>query len=67
MGEQVLRLREVARKLGVSVGTVQRMRVRGELPPARRIGRRARGWLTSELDAWIAQRPLSIPGRQENR
>lgn len=46
----------VAELLGVSTRTLARWIDSGELPPPRRLGRRAY-WLRQELDTWLSQEP----------
>jgi prophage regulatory protein len=55
---EVLRQAGVARLLGLSEVTIKRMRARGDLPPPRRIGLRAVGWMRSELLQWLTERPI---------
>lgn len=45
--------------LGLSESTIQRMIDRGEFPPARQLGPRAIAWLRTEVEAWLAARPVS--------
>ena len=44
--------KEFARRAGMSVSKLNKMYLRGEIPPARRIGR-ADFWLDKVVDAWI--------------
>ena len=55
--------KEFARRAGMSVSKLNKMYLRGELPPARRIGR-ADFWLDKVVDAWIIRAfdyPLEPP------
>ncbi len=45
-------INEVARRLGVSVSHVKRMRDKGELPPARKVGRLLR-WYLPDILAYV--------------
>jgi prophage regulatory protein len=54
--QQILRPREVAERLGLSVTTVWRLRKRGELPPPIRVSPGAVGWRADEIDAWLGAR-----------
>ncbi len=45
--------------LGLSQATVHRMIARGDFPPSRQLGTRAVFWLRSEVEAWLAERPIS--------
>jgi len=51
-GAQLLRLREVAERLGVSPRQVERVAAASLMPPCVRVGR-ARRWRTSEIDDWL--------------
>lgn len=53
---RVLRLPEVASRLGVSHDTVRRMVRDGRFPAPLEIARRSIGWLEADLDAWLAER-----------
>jgi predicted DNA-binding transcriptional regulator AlpA len=48
--------RETAKLLRVSVRTLRRMEVRGELPPRIRISDRIFGYRQSQIDSWLASR-----------
>lgn len=53
-----LRVRDVARMLGVSVATVWRWsRNRADFPRPRKLGERTTVWSMSELDAWARNQP----------
>lgn len=53
----VLRKRAVCTLLGISAATLDRLRQRGEFPPAIRLGEQAIGFRRSDIDAWLAARP----------
>ena len=53
---RILRLPEVASRLGVSHDTVRRMVRDGRFPPPLEIARRSIGWLEADLDVWLAER-----------
>ena len=53
---RVLRLREVAERLGVSHDTIRRMVRDGRFPPPVQIAVRSIGWLEADLDTWLAER-----------
>lgn len=53
-----LALPEVAEYLGLAVGTLNRYRADGRLPPPdAQIGTRQVGWTQETIDAWNASRP----------
>jgi prophage regulatory protein len=56
---RILRIRAVCERTGLSPSSIWRGTRRGEFPAARRWGSKSVGWLSSEVDAWIASRPLS--------
>ncbi|MCC7097481.1 MAG: AlpA family phage regulatory protein [Thermomonas sp.] len=53
---RVLRRREAARRAGISLSTVYRLRRAGQFPQPVRLGCRAVGFLVSDIDAWIDAR-----------
>lgn len=53
----VLRKRAVCALLGFSAAHLDRLRQRGEFPPAIRLGEQAIGWTRQSIDAWLAARP----------
>ena len=53
----ILRPREVQELLGISKATLWRWARAGLLPPKRVIGPNCVGWLQSELEAWMEERP----------
>lgn len=58
MGERLLRLGEVADRLGISKATVYRWLEGGRLPARRAIGENTVGILESELTEWLRSRPV---------
>lgn len=56
----IIRPRQLAEMLQVSSGTIWRMEKDRELPPRRKISRRAVGWLKKDIDAWLDDRPASF-------
>lgn len=52
----VLRKRTVCTLLGISLAHLDRLRVRGEFPPAVRLGEQAIGWRRADINAWLASR-----------
>lgn len=53
---KVLRLPAVLSMLGVSKPTIYLWIRKGEFPAPLKIGRKASGWLLSEVESWIAER-----------
>ncbi|CAH2902088.1 MAG: hypothetical protein PCALPYG88_5742 [uncultured Paraburkholderia sp.] len=54
--DQVMRMKDVVKKIGLCRATIYSMISRGEFPRPIRIGERATGWRESELEAWLARR-----------
>jgi prophage regulatory protein len=54
--EQIMRMKDVVKKIGLCRATIYTIISRGEFPRPIRIGERATGWLESELEAWLASR-----------
>jgi prophage regulatory protein len=59
MAERLLRTNEVLDRTGLGRTTVWRMERAGQFPPRRQIGGGIVGWLESEVDAWIHDRPVA--------
>jgi prophage regulatory protein len=49
--------------LGLSASTVKRMVARGEFPRPREVSPGLVGWRMADLEAWIAARPETLPGK----
>ncbi|MBX5461805.1 MAG: AlpA family transcriptional regulator [Steroidobacteraceae bacterium] len=62
--DRVLRLRDVEAATGLSRSTIYALAQRGEFPAPRRLTPRASGWLASEVQRWLADRPPSITARR---
>ncbi|SMG61074.1 transcriptional regulator, AlpA family [Paraburkholderia susongensis] len=54
--DQVMRMKDVVKRIGLCRATIYSMISRGEFPRPIRIGERATGWRESELEAWLAKR-----------
>ena len=63
--DRALTIGQVAERLSISTTTVREWAANGTLPPPRATGPKLLRWLESELDAWLASRPLAseAPGR----
>ena len=53
MENQIIRLRDLTRKVGLSRSTLYRLVRAGKFPPQIPLSERARGWLASDVDAWL--------------
>ena len=56
--EQIIRKADLFSKIKLSDTTIWRMEKRGQFPPRRRIGPNRVAWLKSEIEDWMADRPL---------
>ena len=56
MDSYILRLPEVVAKTGLSRSTIYAQIAKGEFPQGIRLGDKARGWLSDELNAWINEK-----------
>lgn len=63
--ERVLRLREVLQRTGCGKSSFYEMLNNNEFPPGIRVTRRNRGWLESEVEAWIKSRPAATSDVRE--
>lgn len=62
---RVLRIGELAERLGISRVTIWRWERAGRLPPKRQIGPNVVGWLQSEIDEWFEETGFSNPGMED--
>ena len=62
---KIIRARELAKKLTISVPTLWRMEKRGELPPKVQISKRISGWRESDIAEWMKSREISEPIEME--
>ncbi len=53
----ILRIGEVARRVGLARATLYRLIARGDFPAPVRLGLRASGWRLSEVLEWVQTRP----------
>jgi prophage regulatory protein len=56
MSERVLRLRHVEEKTGLKHTYIYMLMAAGTFPKQIKLSPKARGWIESEIDAWIAAR-----------
>ena len=50
---KILKVKEVAAELNVSVQQIYKLVSKGRFPKPIKLGERGSGWLTSEIDAWL--------------
>lgn len=56
--DNLLRLPQVVGRVGFGKSTIYALIKRGQFPSPIALGARARAWISTEVDAWIAQRIL---------
>lgn len=56
MEDLLIRPRDLAEKLSISLATLYRMKKAGELPPQVKIHERAVGWKVSDIKEWLDER-----------
>ena len=61
MSERLLDAKQVAEKIGLSVSMIYTRMKEGTFPRAKRVGKQARRWKESEVDAWINELPEADP------
>lgn len=64
MTNQILRLPNVMQLTGLARSTVYYKIAEGSFPPSIKIGKRASGWLQSEINDWIEAQVLLSRGEQ---
>ena len=57
MADRIIRDRECGNRAGLSRSTRWRLEKRGLFPKRREISPNGRGWLLSEIEEWIKNRP----------
>ena len=62
MQQELLRLPAVVARVGWGRSTIYAKVKTGEFPPPIALGARARAWISTEVDAWIARRILETRG-----
>jgi prophage regulatory protein len=61
----VLRKPEVLAMTSLSASTLDRLERAGDFPSRRRLGPHSVGWLNSEVQAWVAERPAVVLGSDQ--
>ena len=59
MEPRILRMPELTRQVGLSRATIYRLLRNHRFPRPIRLGERAVGWRTKDIDGWIANRDNS--------
>ena len=53
---KILKVKQVAEEINVSVAQVYKLVSLGRFPKPIKLGERGSGWLTTEIDAWLQSR-----------
>jgi prophage regulatory protein len=62
MGERIIRKPELFNKIGLSDASVWRMEKKGTFPKRISLGGNSCGWLSTEIEAWLADKALNRLG-----
>jgi prophage regulatory protein len=54
----IISKKELEKMLSLSISTITRMEKRGEFPRRRQFGVGRVGWILSEIEQWVAERPI---------
>lgn len=66
MQDSILKMKDLPPILNMSIRTIYTMRAQGTFPPARRLSPKRVGWLASDIQEWVRNRPL-VGGGMENQ
>ena len=61
MTDRFIRLRELPTITGISARSVAYLRERGDFPEPRRLAAKSVGFLESEIETWMKNRPVAVP------
>ena len=62
--DHMLRREEVQKRTGLSRSAIYRLMREGDFPLPQRVGQRAVRWRESNIEAWLASRPLATGRRK---
>ena len=57
--QTIIRRVQLPAILGLSMSTIDRLRLQGDFPAPRLLGQQALGFMRAEIEAWLASRPLA--------
>lgn len=63
---KLIRAKELAKKLTISIPTLWRMEQRGELPPKIQITSKISGWRESDIEEWLKEREIEPTNKEQN-
>ena len=65
---RILRINEVAKRIGLSRTTIWRLERSQQFPPRRKLAPNAVGWLDNEIEEWICSRaPVQAQSPQDDQ
>jgi len=67
MTSRILRMREVIQRIGLSRSTIYKLMENDKFPRPMKLGSQAIGWRDSDIETWIASRPVAPVKRREPR
>jgi prophage regulatory protein len=56
MTEHILRLKDVAKTVGLSTSSIYRLISKGDFPKQIKLSQRSSGWLESDVNTWLTKR-----------
>lgn len=59
MSTQILRMREVIQRIGLSRSTIYKLMENNDFPKPMKLGSQAIGWRDTDIETWISNRPIS--------
>jgi len=62
MSTQILRMREVIQRIGLSRSTIYKLMENNDFPKPMKLGAQAIGWRDTDIEQWIANRPIAPIG-----
>ncbi|MCC5993756.1 MAG: AlpA family transcriptional regulator [Rhodobacteraceae bacterium] len=62
MSTQILRMREVIQRIGLSRSTIYKLMENNDFPKPMKLGSQAIGWRDTDIETWISNRPISPIG-----
>lgn len=60
MPQHIIRRKEVEQRIGLACSTIYAMMARGDFPRPIKIGQRAVGWRSEDIDNWLSDREQKV-------
>ena len=64
MSTQILRMRDVIKRIGLSRSTIYKLMENNDFPKPMKLGSQAIGWRDADIEEWIQKRPQAAIGRR---